>query len=110
MIIMMCMCNPSLTGNTAHCRYDEAQLRFKKGSKLDDNFYVRQDGTCAYYFDINELKAMCAVGTGTEEGPGTGYLHMVSGEYILRQYANRQQKVARHRVWIQATFEKKLNE
>jgi hypothetical protein len=40
-------------------RYDEAQLRFKKGSKLDDNFYVRQDGTCAYYFDTSELKLMC---------------------------------------------------
>ena len=36
-------------------RYDEAQLRFKKGSKLDDHFYVRQDGTCAYYFDLEEL-------------------------------------------------------
>ena len=78
-------------------RYDEAQLRFKKGSKLDENFYVRQDGTCAYYFDITELKTMC-------ESEG---LEMESGENILRQYDNRQQKVARHRVWIQAKFRKK---
>ena len=85
----------------AHCfklnRYDEAQLRFKKGSKLEENFYVRQDGTCAYYFEISELRALC-------ESQG---LEMVSGENILRQYANRQQKVARHRVWIQAKFVKK---
>ena len=74
-------------------------MRFKKGSKLDDNFYVRQDGTCAYYFDIDELKTLC-------ENEG---LEMESGENILRQYANRQQKVARHRVWIQAKFVKKTS-
>ena len=78
-------------------RYDEAQLRFKKGSKLEENFYVRQDGTCAYYFEISELRALC-------ESHG---LEMVSGENILRQYANRQQKVSRNRVWIQAKFVKK---
>lgn len=91
----------------SHCiRYDEAQLRFKKGSKLDDNFYVRQDGTCAYYFDISELETMCKA--GKEGGSGSAYLEMEEGEYILRQYANRQQKVARHRVWIQAKFIKKI--
>lgn len=92
---------------TNNRRYDEAQLRFKKGSKLDDNFYVRQDGTCAYYFDISELEAMCGAGKGG--AAGTQYLEMEEGEHILRQYANRQQKVARHRVWIQAKFVKRIN-
>ena len=78
------------------CRFDEAQLRFKKGSKIDDNFYVRQDGTCSYFFDLAELQALCE---------SLGFRHEES-HYVRRQYANRQQKVARHRVWIHAKFVK----
>ncbi len=78
-------------------RYDEAQLRFKKGSKLEENFYVRQDGTCSYFFSTDEINALAsAAGFAVEE------LH-----YILRQYANRQQKKARYRVWIHAKLVKK---
>ena len=30
--------------------YDHAMLRFSRGHKLAEQFYVRQDGTRAYYF------------------------------------------------------------
>ena len=30
--------------------YDHAMLRFGKGHKISEHFYVRQDGTRAFYF------------------------------------------------------------
>ncbi|KAG7391069.1 hypothetical protein PHYPSEUDO_005836 [Phytophthora pseudosyringae] len=79
-------------------RYDQAQLRFRPGCKLQENFYVRQDNTRAYYFTTEEVEKFF-----TEAG-----LVPVENEYIRRQYANRQQNVVRFRVWVHAIFEKPL--
>ena len=75
-------------------RYDEAQLRFKKGRRLEENFYVRQDGTCAYYFGLEDLRK---VFSGLKEE---------KCGFVLRQQANRKLKQARYRVWVEAVFMK----
>ena len=41
-------------------RYDFGQLNMsnKKNRKLAENFYVKHDGVCVYYFDQTELEKM----------------------------------------------------
>ncbi|POM83356.1 Methyltransferase domain protein [Cryptosporidium meleagridis] len=79
-------------------RYDMAQLRFAKSSKskITDNFYVRYDGTFAYYFTIEEVEDLF-VNAGFK---------VISNHYCLREVVNRKTKVTMQRVWIQAKFTK----
>jgi len=76
--------------------FDEAQLRFSKGSKLFDNFYVRQDGTCAYYFSTQDMERL-AKSSG---------LKVVENKYLRRQQQNRAQRKARYRIWVHVVLEK----
>lgn len=66
---------------------------------------MRQDGTCAYYFDKDEFVELL-MSLGRSESPQSYDVVVEENDYILRQYANRQQRRARYRVWIHGKYQK----
>jgi len=82
-------------------RGDLAEHRFEKQpekSKLDTNFYVRQDGTRAYYFTIEEMdKLFTSIGFICQQN-----------QYIERTIENKKANVSMERIWIQCKFQKPI--
>jgi tRNAThr (cytosine32-N3)-methyltransferase len=79
-------------------RGDLAQVRFKKGRWMGDNFYVRGDGTRVYFFDEEELRATWG---------GAGF-EIESFGVDRRMLVNRQRRLKMYRCWMQAVFRKPL--
>uniref|UniRef100_A0A1A9WI37 tRNA N(3)-methylcytidine methyltransferase n=1 Tax=Glossina brevipalpis TaxID=37001 RepID=A0A1A9WI37_9MUSC len=77
-------------------RYDMAQLRFKSGHKISDNFYMRQDGTRSYYFDKEELAKLFL-----ENG-----FEIISNSYIHRRTLNVKEGLDVPRIYVQGKFRK----
>ena len=75
---------------------DLAQERFaaKQGQKLAENFYVRGDGTRAFYFSPTHLKALFA-----DAG-----MELEALDVYERAITNRGQNVKMDRRWVQASF------
>lgn len=86
-------------------RGDLAQVRFKAGRWMEENFYVRGDGTRVYFFDRDELSGIWRerVGEPDDIRPGFEILNL---DLDRRLIVNRQKKLRMYRCWIQGRFQK----
>ncbi|CAG9861763.1 unnamed protein product [Phyllotreta striolata] len=78
--------------------YDMAQLRFKAGHKISENFYMRQDGTRAYYFSTEYLGSLL-------EQSG---FRVVSNTYVHRRTINKKENVDVPRIFVQCKASKPI--
>ena len=105
---------------------DLAQVRFKKGRYLDENFYVRGDGTRVYFFDEDELRRLWSGDEGMiperavenkqdcveKISNGLSSVHLNPHFDILkfgvdrRMLVNRQRRLKMYRCWMQGLFRK----
>lgn len=79
-------------------RYDMAQIRFRPGNKIADNFYMRQDGTRSYYFSEDEL-ADLVHGSGFE---------IMCNAYIHRKTINVKENIDKTRIFVQGKYKKPI--
>ena len=107
-------------------RGDLAQVRFKKGRYLEENFYIRGDGTRVYFFELEELRDLFGGGETASSGPvveeaGTTAdesaetngqerpnFHLLNLGVDRRMLVNRQRKLKMYRCWMQGHFQKPL--
>lgn len=76
-------------------RGDLAQVRFKAGRWMEDNFYVRGDGTRVYFFETEELEKIWGRS-----------LIVLNLDVDRRLIVNRQRRIKMYRCWIQGRFQK----
>lgn len=79
--------------------YDHAMLRFAPGHKISEYFYVRQDGTRAYYFSEEKLSELFTM---------AGY-DVVENIYIHKETTNIKEGICVPRVFIQGKFIKSFH-
>ncbi|KAJ9198869.1 hypothetical protein DTO166G4_6136 [Paecilomyces variotii] len=106
-------------------RGDLAQVRFKKGRYMAENFYVRGDGTRVYFFDKQELADMWGrwtpekgiqIDNQEETNPeGTvvrktyhdGVFQILNLGVDRRLLVNRKRRLKMYRCWMQGYFKKR---
>jgi len=86
-------------------RGDLAQVRFKAGRWMDDNFYVRGDGTRVYFFEKDEL-AKIWDGKSSQLDDVKHHFDILNLDVDRRLIVNRQRRIKMYRCWIQGRFQK----
>ncbi|KAL8685995.1 MAG: hypothetical protein Q9224_005589, partial [Gallowayella concinna] len=95
-------------------RGDLAQVRMKKGRWMEENFYIRGDGTRVYFFGRDELKdiwtgemfkndEMAAITATSGLSP---YFDVASLGVDRRLLINRHKQLKMYRCWMQGRFQK----
>ena len=77
-------------------QYDMTQVRFKAGHCIEDNFYVRGDGTRAYFFSQQQVDEILSK---------AGLIKVVL-RTDKRLQVNRLKKITMYRVWVEAKYRK----
>lgn len=98
-------------------RGDLAQVRFKAGRWMEENFYVRGDGTRVYFFDKSELEQIwsCHAEKVSERQIGDDddkqamdapRFKILDLDVDRRLIVNRQRRIKMYRCWLQGRFKK----
>jgi tRNAThr (cytosine32-N3)-methyltransferase len=96
-------------------RGDLAQVRFKKGRYLEENFYVRGDGTRVYFFDRDELaQTWTGISQPSSESKqvekvaqsGKTGFEIIDLGVDNRLLVNRAKQLKMYRCWMQGRFRK----
>jgi tRNAThr (cytosine32-N3)-methyltransferase len=105
-------------------RGDLAQVRFRKSRYMEENFYVRGDGTRVYFFEKEELADMWGNWTPEHElqvdskeiGDERDDQIVTQGVFEVmdlgvdrRLIVNRQRKLKMYRCWMQGRFRKRIS-
>lgn len=77
-------------------RYDLAQLRFKPGRRLSENFYRRGDGTRVYFFTLEEMASIFSK------------FEIILNDSDNRLIVNRKRELKMFRCWQQGKYRKAL--
>lgn len=121
-------------------RGDLAQVRFKKGRYLEENFYIRGDGTRVYFFEEDELRRIwtgqdvasaktdefedgdkansepnvdavaARLADVTVANSSRPIFEVVNLGVDRRMLVNRQRKLKMYRCWMQGLFRKPMSE
>jgi len=94
-------------------RGDLAQVRFRKGRYLDENFYIRGDGTRVYFFEKDQLADIWS-GNDEDTAAQDGEVGESQPRFDIeelgvdrRLLVNRAKKLKMYRCWLQGRFKKK---
>lgn len=94
-------------------RGDLAQVRFRKGRYLEENFYIRGDGTRVYFFEKDELASIWTGETHQSEEDKTEasvqepLFEIEELGVDRRMLVNRARRLKMYRCWLQGKFRKK---